>query len=67
MQVPDAVITLKQGVGRLIRDVEDRGVIVICDNRLVMRPYGAVFLNSLPPTPRTRDIRQAINFLTRNT
>ncbi|MEI7215601.1 ATP-dependent DNA helicase, partial [Pectobacterium carotovorum] len=67
VQVPDAVITLKQGVGRLIRDVDDRGVIVICDNRLVMRPYGAVFLNSLPPTPRTRDIRQAINFLTRNT
>ncbi|MEQ9860034.1 ATP-dependent DNA helicase [Pectobacterium cacticida] len=66
VQVPDAVITLKQGVGRLIRDVDDRGVIVICDNRLVTRPYGAVFLNSLPPAPRTRDIRQAINFLTQS-
>ncbi|MGE9549984.1 ATP-dependent DNA helicase [Erwinia amylovora] len=64
VQLPDAVITLKQGVGRLIRDVDDRGVLVICDNRLVMRPYGAVFLNSLPPTPRTRDIQQAVAFLT---
>ncbi|MCX8956177.1 ATP-dependent DNA helicase [Erwinia psidii] len=64
VQLPDAVITLKQGVGRLIRDVDDRGVLVICDNRLVMRPYGAVFLNSLPPTPRTRDLQQAVAFLT---
>lgn len=63
VQLPEAVITLKQGVGRLIRDVDDRGVLVICDNRLVMRPYGAVFLNSLPPTPRTRDIQQAVDFL----
>ncbi|MEJ4044455.1 ATP-dependent DNA helicase [Erwinia sp. SLM-02] len=63
VQLPDAVITLKQGVGRLIRDVDDRGVLVICDNRLVMRPYGAVFLNSLPPTPRTRDIARAAAFL----
>nr|WP_246859712.1 ATP-dependent DNA helicase [Dickeya oryzae] len=65
VQLPDAVITLKQGVGRLIRDVEDRGVLVICDNRLVTRPYGEVFLTSLPPAPRTRDLRQAIDFLTR--
>ncbi|MGA5656036.1 ATP-dependent DNA helicase [Rahnella contaminans] len=63
VQLPDAVITLKQGVGRLIRDTSDRGVMVICDNRLVMRPYGEVFLNSLPPTPRTRDLTQAIRFL----
>ncbi|MGV8261075.1 LpxL/LpxP family acyltransferase, partial [Pseudomonas aeruginosa] len=42
---------------------DDRGVLVICDNRLVMRPYGEVFLNSLPPTPRTRDLKQAIAFL----
>ncbi len=54
VQLPDAVITLKQGVGRLIRDADDRGVLVICDNRLVMRPYGATFLASLPPAPRTR-------------
>lgn len=63
VQLPEAVITLKQGVGRLIRDSDDRGVLVICDNRLVMRPYGEVFLNSLPPTPRTRDLAQAIAFL----
>ncbi|PIJ51463.1 ATP-dependent helicase [Erwinia sp. OLTSP20] len=63
VQLPDAVISLKQGVGRLIRDVDDRGVLVICDNRLVMRPYGAAFLNSLPPTPRTRDLKRAVEFL----
>jgi ATP-dependent DNA helicase DinG len=63
VQLPDAVITLKQGVGRLIRDTDDRGVMIICDNRLVMRPYGEVFLNSLPPTPRTRDLDRAIRFL----
>ncbi|PVZ85022.1 ATP-dependent helicase [Serratia sp. S1B] len=63
VQLPDAVITLKQGVGRLIRDTDDRGVLVICDNRLVMRPYGEVFLKSLPPAPRTRDLAQAIAFL----
>ncbi|VTM13192.1 dinG family ATP-dependent helicase YoaA [Klebsiella pneumoniae] len=38
---------------------------MICDNRLVMRPYGAVFLASLPPAPRTRDIRRAVRFLRR--
>ncbi len=65
VQLPDAVITLKQGVGRLIRDVDDRGVIVICDNRLVMRPYGQSFLQSLPPAARTRDLTQAIRFLSR--
>lgn len=63
VQLPDAVITLKQGVGRLIRDIDDRGVLVICDNRLVMRPMVRSF-NSLPPAPRTRDIGQAIEFLT---
>ncbi|WP_058912919.1 ATP-dependent DNA helicase [Entomohabitans teleogrylli] len=63
VQLPEAVIALKQGVGRLIRDVDDRGVLVICDNRLVMRPYGAVFLNSLPAAPRTRDIKRAVAFL----
>ncbi|KJV49537.1 ATP-dependent helicase [Pantoea sp. BL1] len=63
VQLPDAVITLKQGVGRLIRDTEDRGVLVICDQRLVSRPYGGLFLNSLPPTPRTRDLLRAIAFV----
>ena len=60
LQLPDAVITLKQGVGRLIRDFQDRGVLVLCDPRLVNRPYGATFLQSLPPMPRCRDL-DAIN------
>jgi len=63
VQLPQAVITLKQGVGRLIRDVTDQGVLVIADNRLVTRPYGEVFLKSLPPMRRTRDLQQAIEFL----
>ncbi|OCG32939.1 ATP-dependent helicase [Gilliamella sp. Fer2-1] len=63
VQLPEAVITLKQGVGRLIRHHNDRGAVIICDNRLVMRPYGATFINSLPPSPRTRDINKVINFL----
>ena len=64
IQLPQAVIALKQGVGRLIRDVSDRGVLVICDNRLVNRPYGQVFLSSLPDMRRSRDLQQAENFLT---
>jgi ATP-dependent DNA helicase DinG len=63
VQLPQAVITLKQGVGRLIRDVTDRGVLVICDTRLVTRPYGEVFIKSLPPMRRSRDVGQAIEFL----
>ena len=63
IQLPDAVITLKQGVGRLIRDVTDRGTIIICDNRLVMRPYGETFLKSLPNAGRTRDLQKVIQFL----
>ncbi len=63
VQLPQAVITLKQGVGRLIRDVSDRGVLVIGDNRLVSRPYGEVFLKSLPPMRRSRDLGEAIEFL----
>lgn len=63
IQLPQAVIALKQGVGRLIRDVTDKGVMVICDNRLVNRPYGGVFLNSLPDMKRSRDIDLAAEFL----
>ena len=55
-QLPQAVIALKQGVGRLIRTESDRGVLVLCDPRLTGRSYGSVFLDSLPPLPRTRDI-----------
>ena len=57
------MITLKQGVGRLIRDVTDRGVVIICDNRLVMRNYGETFLKSLPNSSRTRDLNKVIQFL----
>ena len=64
IQIPEAVITLKQGVGRLIRDVTDRGAVIICDNRLVMRPYGETFLRSLPNFKRTRDLHKVVQFLT---
>ena len=55
-QVPQAVIALKQGVGRLIRDVNDHGVVVIGDPRLKQKSYGRVFLNSLPKMPQTRQL-----------
>lgn len=67
VQLPDAVITLKQGVGRLIRDQKDRGALIICDNRLVTREYGGIFLASLPPIPRTRDLDLIQQFLTEQT
>jgi len=63
VQLPDAVITLKQGVGRLIRDKKDKGALIICDNRLVTRDYGGIFLGSLPPIPRTRDLDVVNSFL----
>lgn len=56
-QLPSAVITLKQGVGRLIRDPADRGVMVLCDPRLLNKAYGKTFLNSLPKMPVTRQLR----------
>ncbi|MHA6205420.1 ATP-dependent DNA helicase [Dyella soli] len=55
-QVPSAVIALKQGAGRLIRDVRDRGVLVLCDPRLTSKGYGRLFLASLPLMPRTREL-----------
>jgi ATP-dependent DNA helicase DinG len=61
-QLPDAVIALKQGAGRLIRDVHDRGVLMICDPRLLNKPYGRLFLDSLPPMARTRDPEQVAQF-----
>lgn len=63
IQLPQAVINLKQGVGRLIRDKSDKGVLVICDNRLVTRKYGQSFLKSLPQMRRTRDLNLALQFL----
>jgi len=61
-QVPSAVIALKQGAGRLIRDVNDRGVLVLCDPRLSSRPYGKLFLRSLPPLPITRELADVQTF-----
>ncbi|UPG89100.1 ATP-dependent DNA helicase [Luteibacter aegosomaticola] len=62
-QVPTAVIALKQGAGRLIRDVHDRGVLVLCDPRLTTKGYGRLFLASLPPMPRTRELPDVTAFL----
>ena len=61
-QLPEAVISLRQGVGRLIRDSQDRGVLMICDPRLLKRSYGRVFLDSLPNMARTRDIEDVRDF-----
>ncbi len=61
-QVPQAVITLKQGAGRLIRDENDRGVLMICDPRLVDKPYGKRIWRSLPPMKRTREIAEVEAF-----
>lgn len=62
-QLPEAVITLKQGAGRLIRDISDRGVLMIADPRLVTRDFGAAFLTSLPPMTRTREELKVVEFL----
>jgi ATP-dependent DNA helicase DinG len=64
-QLPEAALALKQGVGRLIRSETDRGVVVICDPRLVDKPYGRVFRASLPPMPVTRLAGDAEKFLRR--
>ena len=61
-QVPQAVITLKQGVGRLIRDVRDRGIIMICDPRLTTKSYGRLFIQSLPEMPRTDALSEVQTF-----
>ncbi|OGT20089.1 MAG: helicase [Gammaproteobacteria bacterium RBG_16_57_12] len=61
-QLPQAVIELKQGAGRLIRDVHDRGVLVLCDPRLQGRSYGSIFLKSLPPMPLTRRLPEVQAF-----
>ncbi len=62
IQVPDAVISLKQGAGRLIRSEKDKGVLVLCDSRISTKSYGKLFLDSLPPMPVTRDIDEIYRF-----
>ncbi|MCL7420676.1 MAG: ATP-dependent DNA helicase [Methylobacter sp.] len=66
-QLPAAVIALRQGIGRLIRDVTDRGVLMVCDPRLLKRTYGQVFLDSVPPMKRTRDIEDVRAFFQQET
>ena len=62
LQLPQAVISLKQGVGRLIRDEEDYGVLVLCDSRLRSKAYGKTFLKSLPTMPQTDSIEKVRSF-----
>jgi ATP-dependent DNA helicase DinG len=61
-QVPSAVISLKQGFGRLIRSLHDRGLLCLLDNRILKKQYGRVFLDSLPKYSRTTDIREVERF-----
>ena len=61
-QLPRAIINLKQGAGRLIRDENDRGVLMICDPRLITKHYGKRIWQSLPPFKRTRDEAEAVSF-----
>jgi ATP-dependent DNA helicase DinG len=65
-QLPQAVIALKQGAGRLIRTETDRGVLVLCDPRLLGKTYGRTFLDSLPPLPKTRDVNDVRAFFADN-
>jgi ATP-dependent DNA helicase DinG len=62
IQIPDAVIQLKQGIGRLLRDEKDRGLLVLCDPRLLNKPYGKQFLRSLPAMPITQSIDDVAYF-----
>lgn len=62
-QVPQAVITLKQGFGRLIRSETDRGILVMLDQRLMRMPYGKTFLESLPPYHQTNRLEDVKAFM----
>jgi len=64
-QLPRAVIALKQGGGRLIRDVHDSGVLMVCDPRLVAKNYGAQFIQSMPNMKRTRELSLVEDFFKR--
>jgi ATP-dependent DNA helicase DinG len=61
-QLPRTVISMKQGAGRLIRDETDRGVLMVCDPRLVDKPYGKRVWQSLPPMRRSRDVEDVRAF-----
>ena len=64
-QLPEAIMSLKQGAGRLIRDERDKGVLMICDPRLISKSYGRRIWQSLPPFSRTREEKDACEFLTK--
>jgi ATP-dependent DNA helicase DinG len=66
-QLPAAIIALKQGIGRLIRDQNDRGVLMVCDPRILSRSYGKLFLDSLPDIPRSRSLQDVERFFTDET
>jgi ATP-dependent DNA helicase DinG len=61
-QLPSAILNLKQGFGRLIRDAGDRGVMVLCDPRILTRSYGKAFLDSLPRVRITRRLEDVEAF-----
>jgi ATP-dependent DNA helicase DinG len=61
-QVPVAVLMLKQGLGRLIRTSTDRGILAVLDSRVVERPYGRRFLESLPPARLVHDLAEVEQF-----
>ena len=63
-QLPRTIINLKQGAGRLIRDEDDRGVLMICDPRIITKSYGKRIWQSLPPMKRTRKLDEVEAFFT---
>jgi ATP-dependent DNA helicase DinG len=65
LQLPQAILALKQGAGRLIRDETDRGVLMLCDPRLVSKPYGRRIVQSLPPMKLTRSLADVEAFFAR--
>jgi ATP-dependent DNA helicase DinG len=62
IQLPRAILQLKQGVGRLIRDERDRGVLMLCDPRLFSKSYGRKVRESLPPMRLTRELAEVARF-----
>jgi ATP-dependent DNA helicase DinG len=69
VSVPRAALLLAQGAGRLIRSIDDRGVVAIMDSRIVTKRYGSVLLNSMPPLWRTNDkqvVRDSLRRLSKN-
>jgi ATP-dependent DNA helicase DinG len=62
VQIPEATMSLRQGVGRLIRDINDRGIVMLCDNRLNSKSYGQNLIESLPPMKRSNDLVEVKQF-----